>query len=255
MDWPHAPDGEEGSEEGRKYGHAVLVKKVDEDEDFPLTVEEFTAEYGDGPVRIDHEQVVSVSDITDHVDDQTIEGAISQYDDPDHPDATTIAEVRDALAWVQQTIEEVWADWLSNVENNESEVVYEDRDYIVFATGEQNVPRRDLREYYDGDLNERTPDVVSAIHHDLARNLCDYDWGYAYPLVVRKSDGIEDGQQYTEAVINSLLKRDLSPGQAWAYYGVEIRGNSRNKWATRCGYSDHSAVSEAVRKAKRKLPR
>lgn len=57
----------------------------------------------------------------------------------------------------------------------------------------------------------------------------------------------------TDEVINTLLRRGLSPGQAWAYYGVEILNNSRNQWAEECGYSDHSAVSEAVRKAKSKL--
>lgn len=58
----------------------------------------------------------------------------------------------------------------------------------------------------------------------------------------------------TDDCINALLRAGLSPGQAWGFYGVEIRGNSRNSWASECGYSDHSAVSEAVRKAKRKLP-
>lgn len=69
MDWPHDPDGEEGSEGGRKYGHAVLAKKVDEDEDFPFTAGEFVEDYGDHPVRIDHERVVSVDDIFEHIDD------------------------------------------------------------------------------------------------------------------------------------------------------------------------------------------
>lgn len=73
MDWPHDPDGEEGSEGGRSYGHAVLVKKVDEEESFPLSVETFAADYGDHPVRIDHEEVVSVADIVDHVDVDTAE--------------------------------------------------------------------------------------------------------------------------------------------------------------------------------------
>lgn len=68
MDWPHDPDGEEGSEGMRKFGHAVLVKKVDEDESFPLSREEFVEEHGDEPVRIDHETVVSVADVFDHVD-------------------------------------------------------------------------------------------------------------------------------------------------------------------------------------------
>ncbi len=69
MDWPHDPDGEEGSEGGRKYGHAVLAKKVDEDEDFPFTAGEFVEDYGNHPVRIDHERVVSVDDIFDYIDD------------------------------------------------------------------------------------------------------------------------------------------------------------------------------------------
>lgn len=74
MDWPHDPDGDEGSEGRRKYGHAVVAKKVDEDEDFPLTALAFVEEYGDHPVRIDHETVVSVADIFEYVpDDATFE--------------------------------------------------------------------------------------------------------------------------------------------------------------------------------------
>jgi len=68
MDWPHDPDGEEGSEGGRKYGHAVIAKKVDETEDFPLDVATFVDEYGDDPVRIDYETVVSVRDVFEGVD-------------------------------------------------------------------------------------------------------------------------------------------------------------------------------------------
>jgi len=73
MDWPHDPDGEAGSEGRRKYGHAVVAKKIDEDEDFPLSAAAFVAEYGDEPVRIDHERVVSVADIFAHVDEEEFE--------------------------------------------------------------------------------------------------------------------------------------------------------------------------------------
>ena len=69
MDWPHDPDGEEGSEGRRKYGHAVLAKKVDEGEDFPFTAGEYTEQYGDHPIRIDYETVVSVDDIFEDIDD------------------------------------------------------------------------------------------------------------------------------------------------------------------------------------------
>jgi hypothetical protein len=70
MDWPHDPDGEEGSEGRRNYGHAVLAKKVDEDEDFPLSASEYVEAYGDHPVRIDYERVVSVADVFEPIDDE-----------------------------------------------------------------------------------------------------------------------------------------------------------------------------------------
>jgi len=67
-DWVHDPDGEKGSEGGRKYGLAVLSKMTTEDEDFPLDAAEFVEEYGDSPVRLNHQRVVSVSEIFEHVD-------------------------------------------------------------------------------------------------------------------------------------------------------------------------------------------
>lgn len=72
-DWPHDPDGEEGSEGMRKYGHAVLAKKIDEEEDLPLTTTEFVGEYGNHPVRLSHERIVSVADIFEHVEEEEFE--------------------------------------------------------------------------------------------------------------------------------------------------------------------------------------
>lgn len=193
-------------------------------------------------------------DTTDHIDDATIESALTdELGVPDHPDDPDIETIRDALAWVQQSMAEVWADWCSNIEHNEAEVVYEDSDVIIFATSGDDVPRRDLREYYDGDLHERTPDVVSRVHHKLARDRTDYDWGYAYPLVVRKPETWDAGQQYVDAVINSLQKRGLSPGQAWAYYGVEIKAESQSAWARRQDRTQQQ-ISNALKQAKQKLP-
>ncbi|SEV87469.1 DUF5785 family protein [Halobacterium jilantaiense] len=67
-DWVHDPDGEKGSEGGRKYGLAVLSKMTTEGEDFPLDAAAFVEEYGDSPVRLNHQRVVSVSEIFEHVD-------------------------------------------------------------------------------------------------------------------------------------------------------------------------------------------
>ena len=71
MDWPHDPDGDEGSEGMRKYGMAVFAKKVDEDEDFPLEFEEFAERVGDHPIRINYQRVVPASEILAHVDAET----------------------------------------------------------------------------------------------------------------------------------------------------------------------------------------
>ncbi|ERH11930.1 MAG: hypothetical protein J07HB67_00941 [halophilic archaeon J07HB67] len=68
-DWPHDPDGEQGSEGRRQYGHAVLAKKIDDSEDFPLRAGEYVDEFGDHPVRLDEETVVSVADIFAEIDD------------------------------------------------------------------------------------------------------------------------------------------------------------------------------------------
>jgi len=91
-DWPHDPDGEQGSEGGRKYGQAILAKKLDEDEDFPLDRDEFVEEHGGEPVRIDYETVVSVADIFEGVDQETFE------DFPDFHKAVGAA-MREAGYW------------------------------------------------------------------------------------------------------------------------------------------------------------
>ena len=75
-EWPHDPDGEAGSEGRRKYGMAVLAKKVDEENDFPLSRSAFVEAHGDEPVRLDHSRVVSVADIFEYVDSDEIEDVV-----------------------------------------------------------------------------------------------------------------------------------------------------------------------------------
>ena len=73
MDWPHDPDGEEGSEGKRKYDMAIIAKKVDEQEDFPLDRDEFVAEHGDDPIRINYETVVPMREIFEYVEPEEFE--------------------------------------------------------------------------------------------------------------------------------------------------------------------------------------
>ncbi|MFB6094808.1 MAG: DUF5785 family protein [Halanaeroarchaeum sp.] len=74
-DWPHDPDGEKGSEGMRKFDMAVLSKMVEEDE-FPIETDAFVEEYGDWPVRMNHDSVVSVAEIFEHVPEEEIENKV-----------------------------------------------------------------------------------------------------------------------------------------------------------------------------------
>mgnify|MGYP000034628107 CR=1 FL=1 len=75
-EWPHDPDGDEGSEGMRKYGMAILAKRLDEDEDFPLKAAEFVDEHGDEPLRLNHRRIVSVADVFEHVDKDEFEDIV-----------------------------------------------------------------------------------------------------------------------------------------------------------------------------------
>jgi hypothetical protein len=68
MHWPHDPDGEQGSEGGRKYDLAILAKRLDEEGDFPLSIPAFVDEHGDEPLRVDHGRVISVRELFEHAD-------------------------------------------------------------------------------------------------------------------------------------------------------------------------------------------
>lgn len=76
QEWPHDPDGDAGSEGGRKYGMAILAKKV-EDAEWPLSADEFVEEHGPEPVRINHRRIVSVADVFEHVDGEEFEDVVT----------------------------------------------------------------------------------------------------------------------------------------------------------------------------------
>jgi hypothetical protein len=75
MDWPHDPDGDDGSEGMRKFGLAVFAKKLNEDA-FPLDLDEFIDEVGDHPIRIDHERVVPGQEILENVEVTEVESMV-----------------------------------------------------------------------------------------------------------------------------------------------------------------------------------
>lgn len=76
QEWPHDPDGEMGSEGGRKYGMAILAKKV-EDVEWPLSAGEFVGDHAHEPIRINHRRIVSVADVFEHVDEEEFEDQVA----------------------------------------------------------------------------------------------------------------------------------------------------------------------------------
>lgn len=167
-------------------------------------------------------------------------------------------ELDDLLGGLQEDVEDLWTEHMSAVEKGDLSLVVETAEALVLAdrTGQFWRDAFDrVVEFTDllGAEQEETPETVLAAHHNAAYRLADHNWATDNPVVLGKPKDFDAGQEYVEAVVNNLQSRGLSPGQSWAYFGVEIRGNSRSAWADRCGYSDHSAVSEAVRKAKGKL--
>jgi hypothetical protein len=191
-----------------------------------------------------------------YVTDTMIENALAQHGDPEHPDAPTVDDVRELLAHVQHDAEAVWNQWLDNIERTDTLVIAQDDDVVVLDTGEHDTTRRAL-ETYDGPItiDDIAEHVVSAVYHHAATEIePDYSWGVTYPRVVRLPRDATAGQRFVEAAVNGLQRRGLAPGQAWAYYGVELKGESRNRWGARKGDHDHKNVSDALEKAKAKLP-
>lgn len=169
-----------------------------------------------------------------------------------------VEELDDIIGAVQEDIVDGWKEFMIRLEEGNLRLVEETEDALVFEDIGKGYWREEIDhvvEYIDllGADQKMTPEALIAAHHNAAYRLTNHNWSTTNPVVVGKPEGLEFGKKYVESVIISLLSQELSPGQAWAYFGVEFQGNSRNKWAKRCGYSDHSSVSAAFRRAEEKL--
>ena len=237
----------------------IVDKKYDDEHTLVLTLDGDAFEASDEDDENDESEPELVcdggEDVTDHVSDAAIEAAIEDCDDTEHPDCTTVVEVRDLLSALQRNIVEGWAVYMDHVENGDIELVAQEDDVVVFATGEHRMYDQELGSLPDevADISDDvTRDVLNVLMHKLARQYSNYEWGYSYPLVVRKPKTADAERRYIEAVVNSLQREGLSPAQAWAVYGVDVCGYSQRQWATRTGRAESTistARSESSRKA------
>lgn len=192
-------------------------------------------------------------DPTRHLTDEEIRAVIDHYDDPEHPDALDVDDARDGLAAVQATLASAWDDHLSAVRRGDLEVAADEGAVVVLQDPDRTAWDRllDAIDCHDG--VERT--ILRVVHHQAATRLLDRSLEGVDPIVVRKPADADAGQRYLEAVQDHLLRRGLSAGEAWAYYGVELRGYSTREWARRSGRDDHVAVGDAVETARDRLGR
>ena len=164
----------------------------------------------------------------------------------------------DLLEAINEEVEDYWSEQMKAVENGNLKFVDITEDALILSdqTGEFWQTQFDaLVSFADliGVEFDGVPETIVAAHHNAAYRLTDFNWSNSNPVVMGKPSDFNAAQLFVESLINYLISEGLTPGQAWSYYAVEIRGFSRNSWAKRRGYSDHSTVSQAVRKAKEKI--
>ena len=189
----------------------------------------------------------NAAELTRHVTDEEIRAVVDHYDDPEHPDAMDVAGARERLAEVQRALEERWDDYLAAIREGDLEVVRDLGEVVVL----QDPSRREWDRLLDSidcyDQVDRT--IIRVTHHQAASRLLERSVEGVDPVVVRKPADGDAGQRFAEAVVDGLLRRGVPAGEAWAYYGVAIRGYSTREWAERCGRDDHVAVADAVETA------
>lgn len=186
-----------------------------------------------------------------HVDDEVIAAVVDHYDDPEHPDALSVEEVRELLGDLQVAVDDDWDDVLEAVRERRVRVTVDEGDVVVFRDTERRLWNDLLDDVGVTDRVART--VLRVTHHQTADRLVDRRFEGSDPLVVRKPARAEAGQRFVEAAVESLLRQGVPPEEAWAYYCVDVRGLSGRELVERGAFEDRLSVADAVETARDRL--
>lgn len=179
-----------------------------------------------------------------------IKAAIQQQDDPDHPDAVTVAEVREVLTEIQRDHELFWDDHMDVLEDGTYTLVAETRESIVLSVPFGESLYISIKEA--GVDDEILRDVIVNVMHRAAERLTDYNWGTRDPLVIAKPAGTNAGERLAQATIEWAVSEGCTPSQALDWYMTEHGRYSQNQWAAKRG-KDQSTVSGNVNEARGKI--
>lgn len=185
---------------------------------------------------------------TEHVADRDIQQAIEQHDDPEHPDACTIPEVRETLAAVNADVVDWWSEALDTVDEGGYEIVHEDRKHVVLAdhTGHMWTEHLDALDIEDGILRH----IVKQVHHSTARRLCDYDWSTSDPVVVRKPEAWRTGEEHALRRIAQFARESGGGiGRGVDRYATEVANWQQQQWA-KATDRHRNAVGKNVRRGR-----
>jgi hypothetical protein len=135
--------------------------------------------------------------------DEEIEEAIQDCF-PEHPEATTVATVRDLLKEIQASNESHWMEALDGVEQGNHTIVHADEEVIVLAdhTGHEWDELLAQTDVDDDDAQE----VVKQLHTERAEEYKDDRtlWGSSDPLIVERSDAIRNIHDRRESLPDQL---------------------------------------------------
>lgn len=188
---------------------------------------------------------------SEHITDGEIEAVIDHYDDPSHPDAMTVEAARERLEGIQRWFLDGWDDRLANVRERRLKIATDTGDSIVLHDPERRFWDRLLDELELYDSVDRT--ILRVIHHQAGERIAGRSFDGTDPVVVAKPERADVGQRLLESVIAALVGAGLSHAEAWAYYGIEIRGHGAGDWTESGFEGDRIALADAVERAREKL--
>jgi hypothetical protein len=182
-------------------------------------------------------------DVTADLSDEDIEAAIAKNDDPDHPDAATVEEVRDVLALINAGALNWWSEYQDGIDDGAHEIVHEDRNVIVLADHSGHLWTNEFHALeQDGEIKPTTRNIIKSLHHTMARQHCDHSWSVVSPVVVQKTADFRAGEQQVIREIARRTEEFGSVARAVDTLVTDEHGWSKSGWA-KCTGRNPSTVS------------
>lgn len=168
--------------------------------------------------------------ITDLITDAEIEASIASKDDPEHPDANTVAGVRETLDAINTDVIDHLDLHEDAIDDGALEVVHEDTSTVVFADNSGHF----WTEQFDAlDTNdEQLRSIVRELHHKAADKLCDRSWSTVYPVVLEKPELMQAGEQHVLREVARRTSEEGSVARGVDQLATEVHGWSKSMWAS-----------------------